>query len=478
MSQQTLHDGKKAAIRCLRGTETLRRICGKILSERKDLKFSAVMIGSASRIFFDLKIPASGKNRQSFRPMNGYLIFILALLIFNWLLSLIVETLNVLNVSTGIPEEFNGIYDAEKYAKSQRYLRDNTLFAQLQSAIMLPLTIGFILLGGFRLVNGIAVAAAPGSMILQGLVFGGILILLGQLISLPFNLIDTFVIEEKYGFNKTTPKTFVIDILKGLLLTVLLGAPVFALILWIFSAVPTAWLWAWGALAVIQLFILFIAPVVILPLFNKFTPLEEGELRTKIEEFAAAQNYKLSGIFKIDGSRRSTKSNAYFTGFGKTKRIALFDTLIEKQTVGELVAVLAHEIGHCRRGHIKKGIITSLASSLLMFFILSLFITRPGLYSAFGLEGTPLYAGFIFFGFLYAPISMILGLLGNIFSRKHEYEADAFAAETTKQPGDLINALKKLSVDNLSNLTPHPLKVFLQYSHPPVLERIKALRKL
>lgn len=409
--------------------------------------------------------------------MNGYLIFILALLVFNWLLSLIVETLNVRNVSTEIPDEFTGIYDAEKYAKSQRYLKDNTRFRQLQAGIMLPLTIAFILFGGFRWVNGIATAAAPDSMILQGLVFGGILILLSQLVGLPFSIYDTFVLEEKYGFNKTTPKTFALDILKGLLLTVLLGAPVFALVLWIFSAVPHAWLWAWVALSVIQLFILFIAPVVILPLFNKFTPLEDGELKTKIEDFAAAQKYKLSGIFKIDGSRRSTKSNAYFTGFGKTKRIALFDTLMEKHTVPELIGVLAHEIGHCKRGHIKKSIVISLASSLLMFFILSLFISKQGLYAAFGIEGTPLYAGLIFFGFLYAPINMILGIGNSILSRKHEFEADAFAAETTKEPVALIDALKKLSVDNLSNLTPHPLKVFLQYSHPPVLERIKALRK-
>jgi len=408
--------------------------------------------------------------------MNGYLIFILALLVFSRLLSLIVERLNLGNLSTEIPEEFHGIYDEEKYAQSQRYLKDNTRFGQIQAGIMLPLTIAFILLGGFSWINGIAQAASD-HMIVQGLVFGGILILIGQIIGLPFSIYSTFHIEEKYGFNKTTPKTFILDILKGLLLTVLLGAPIFALILWIFSSIANAWLWAWGALSVIQLFIMFIAPVVILPLFNKFTPLEEGELRSAIEGFATNQSYKLSGIFKIDGSRRSTKSNAYFTGFGKTKRIALFDTLIEKHSVGELLAVLAHEIGHCKLGHIKKGIVISLASSLLMFFILSLFITREGLYNAFQISGTPLYAGFIFFGFLYAPISMILGLLGNILSRRHEYQADAFAAETTKEPGEMISALKKLSVDNLSNLTPHPLKVFLEYSHPPVLERIKALRK-
>jgi len=256
--------------------------------------------------------------------MNGYLIFILALLVFNWLLSLIVETLNVRNVSTEIPEEFHGIYDDEKYAQSQRYLKDNTRFGQIQAAIMLPLTIAFILLGGFSWINNLA-QAASGHMIVQGLVFGGILALIGQIIGLPFSIYNTFVIEEKYGFNKTTAKTFVMDILKGLLLTVLLGAPIFALILWIFSSVANAWLWAWGALSVIQLFILFIAPVVILPLFNKFTPLEDGTLRASIEEYAKAQAYTISGIFKIDGSKRSTKSNAYFTGFGKTKRIALFD---------------------------------------------------------------------------------------------------------------------------------------------------------
>jgi len=410
--------------------------------------------------------------------MNGYLIFILSLLVFNGFLSWIVETLNLRHASTKIPEEFQGVYDSEKYAQSQCYLRDNTRFGLLQSGIMLPLTIAFILLGGFHGVHTLAQAASE-QMIVQGLVFAGTIILLSQIVSLPFSIYSTFVLEEKYGFNKTTPKTFVLDLLKGGLLTLLLGAPIFALILWIFSSVSYAWLWAWGAVSAIGLFIQFIAPVIILPLFNEFTPLEGGELRSKIETFADEQKYKLSGIFKIDGSRRSTKSNAYFTGFGKTKRIALFDTLIENHSTDELIGVLAHEIGHCKLGHIKKSILISLASSLLMFFILSLFITQPGLYEAFGIESSPeetLYAGLLFFGFLYAPMSMILGLLGNILSRKHEYQADAFSAETTQEPAEMIHALKKLSVDNLSNLTPHPLKVFLEYSHPPVLERIKALR--
>lgn len=407
--------------------------------------------------------------------MNGYLIFIIALLILNRLLSLVVARLNLRHLSTEIPGEFAGWYDAEKYATSQRYLRDRTRFGQVQSTVMLLLVLVFILAGGFRLLQQAAQAAAS-PMILQGLVFGGLLILLGQLAGIPFSLYDTFVLEERYGFNKTTPKTFVLDLLKGWMLTLLLGAPIFALILWIFDSIPNAWLWAWVAVSLIQLFLMFIAPVVILPLFNKFTPLEDGPLRSEIESYASGQDYRLSGIFKIDGSRRSTKSNAYFTGFGKTKRIALFDTLIEKHDPGELVAVLAHEIGHCKLGHIRKSIIVSLASSLLMFYILSLFITREGLHAAFGVEGTPLYAGLIFFGFLYTPISMVLGILGNVLSRRHEYQADAFAARTTGKPSDLVTALKKLSVDNLSNLTPHPLKVFLDYSHPPVLQRIRALK--
>jgi STE24 endopeptidase len=407
--------------------------------------------------------------------MNGYLIFILALLLFNGLLALIVDELNLRRAATRIPEEFAGLYDAEKYARAQRYLRDSTRFGQLQTGLQIPLTIGFILLGGFRWINTLAETAAE-PMIVRGLLFGGMLLLLSQAVSLPFSLYDTFVLEERYGFNKTTLKTFVLDRLKGGLIVLLLGAPIFALVLWIFSAIPHAWLWVWGALSVIQLFLLFIAPVVLLPLFNRFTPLEEGDLRSAIETFAAAQRYTLSGIFKIDGSRRSSKGNAYFTGLGKTKRIALFDTLIEKHTVSELVAVLAHEIGHCQRGHIKKSLALSLANTLLMFWVLSLFISQPGLHAAFGLDSTPLYAGIIFFGFLYTPISLILGIAGNVLSRKHEFEADAFAAETTGKPEALIEALKKLSVDNLSNLTPHPLKVFLHYSHPPVLERIKALR--
>lgn len=408
--------------------------------------------------------------------MNPYLLFIVGLLVADWLFSLIVEVLNLKHFSTSVPKELADVYDAEKYKKSQKYLRENTVFGEVKSVINLIIILAFILLGGFAWVVGLA-ENFSNSLYLQAMYFLVVMIVLSTFVGLPFSIYATFVIEEKYGFNKTTPKTFVLDLIKGLVLSLLIGVPIFLGITWFFASVNLAWLWAWGALAVFQIFMLYISPVVILPIFNKFTPLVEGELRSAIQKYAEKQKYTIQGIFTIDGSKRSTKANAYFTGFGKTKRIALFDTLIEKQTIKEIVSVLAHEVGHCKRGHITKRIIYSFASSLMMFLILSYFIGKQGLYEAFGLASMPLYAGIVFFFFIYSPISMVISIFGNVLSRKHEYEADAFAAKSTGSGKEMISALKKLSVDNLSNLTPHPLKVIMEYSHPPVLARIKALRK-
>ncbi len=407
--------------------------------------------------------------------MNLYLILILVLLILKWVLSSTSDLLNLKHFSLEIPQEFREVYDDEKYTLSQRYLQDKTVLSLIKTAFSFILIVIFIFAGGFRLLTEIARSASD-YMILQGLVFLGILIILSTLLDIPFKIYDTFVIEERYNFNKTTAKTFVLDIIKGLILTAILGVPIFSLILWFFDSFTLAWLWAWIALTIIQLIIIYIAPVVILPLFNKFTPLENGELKEKIRDYTAAQDYKIKGVFKIDGSRRSTKGNAYFTGFGKTKRIAFFDTLLERHTVSELISILAHEVGHCKLLHIIKMLVFSLMASLLMFFLLSFFIRQPGLYEAFQVDGTPLYAGIVFFFFIYTPLSMIIGILSNLLSRKHEYQADAFAAETTNEPEAMISALKKLSLDNLSNLRPHPLKVFLEYSPPPVLQRIKALK--
>ena len=409
--------------------------------------------------------------------MNFYLIFILAILIGGYLLELIIDTLNVRHVKTELPREFEGAYDAEKYRKSQEYLKENTRFGLITDSVMTPLTIAFILFGGFNIVDQFARGFGLGH-IPTGLVFAGLLMLASQIINLPFSIYDTFVIEEKYGFNKTRPKTFVLDILKGWGLAVVIGAPLFSLVLWFFEKTgPWAWAYCWAAVSIFQLFFMFIAPVVILPLFNKFTRLEEGGLKEAVEGYARDRDFKMKGVFTMDGSRRSTKSNAFFTGFGRFRRIVLFDTLIEKHKVEELVSILAHEMGHYKKGHILKSLLISILTMGLMFFILSLFINNRELFDAFKMKETSIYGSLLFFGFLYGPIEMILSIFGNMLSRKHEFEADVYAVKTYGRPMFFIEALKKLSIDNLSNLTPHPLKVFLSYSHPPVLDRIRAIRK-
>ena len=337
-----------------------------------------------------------------------FLIIVLVLLVFRDVLDLGVDWLNLRNASEDVPTEFEGWTDPEKYALSRRYQRDNTRFNLVQTLITLPLTVAFIVLGGFGFIDRLA-RAAGGGMIVTGLIFAGLLIILGMLSSLPFDIYDTFVLEAKYDFNRTTAKTFVLDRIKSLLLTALIGGGALALILWFFSALPgVGWLLAWGALALLQLLLNWLAPIFILPLFNKFTPLEEGDLRSRIEAFAEGQNLRLKGVFSIDGSRRSSKANAFFTGMGKAKRIALFDTLIEKHPVEELVGVLAHEVGHDRRHHLIKGLVVSLLTSALTLYLLQFFLHNESLYSAFGVSydaigGTaPIYAGIFFFGFLYA----------------------------------------------------------------------------
>ncbi len=409
--------------------------------------------------------------------MNTYLIIILAILIFHYLLDLIVDILNVRNVSPELPKEFEGYYDEEKYRKSQNYLKETTTFDIKKETFMLAITILFICLGGFNYVDQWARQFGQGEII-TGLIFAGVLMLASFILSLPYSIYSTFVIEEKFGFNKTTAKTFIIDLFKGILLGTILGGIMFSAVLWFFEKFEgNAWIYCWIAITLFQLFLTFIAPITILPLFNKFTPLEDGELKTAIEKYARQQKFRLSGVFKIDGSRRSTKANAYFTGFGKYRRIALFDTLIENHTVGELVSILAHEIGHCQRKHIAKMTIGSIFNTGIMFFLLNFFVNNKGVFAAFQMQEQSTYAGLIFFGFLYTPVSMLLSIVSNIMSRKYEYEADNFAVTTYKNPEEMISALKKLSVNNLSNLTPHPLAVFLTYSHPPVSQRIGAIRK-
>ncbi|MBW2345187.1 MAG: M48 family metallopeptidase [Deltaproteobacteria bacterium] len=410
--------------------------------------------------------------------MNYFLIIILGVLIGTYVLDLIVDTLNVRHVKTDLPEEFRDCYDADKYKKSQEYLRENTRFGIVSDSIMTPITIAFILFGGFNFVDQFARSFKLGS-ILTGLIFAGVLMLASQILLIPFSIYSTFVIEEKYGFNKTTPKTFVLDILKTWLLSAVIGGIILSVVLLFFEkAGPWAWLYCWIAITLFQLFLIFIAPVVIMPLFNKFFPLDEGDLKNAINDYADSQDFKMKGVFTMDGSKRSSKSNAFFTGFGRFRRIVLFDTLIEKQTTEELVSVLAHEMGHYKKRHILKSMVISVLTTGLMFYILSLFINNRELFAAFRMQEISIYAGLLFFAFLYSPIEMILSMFGNMLSRRNEYEADSYSVKTYKRPLSMIAALKKLSVENLSNLTPHPLKVFLSYSHPPVLERIRAIRRM
>lgn len=411
--------------------------------------------------------------------MNIYLVIILAILAGEYLLGLLVETLNISHASPELPAEFKGWYDQEKYSRSQSYLRENTRFHLVKAGVSTAAVIVFILAGGFKYVDQISRHIFSSGEIRQGLIFAGILMLAAQLINLPFSAYHTFVIEARYGFNRTRPATFIMDLIKGLLLGALIGGTAFASVIWFFLRTgAAAWLWSWFALTLLQLFLLFISPVVLMPLFNKFTPLEEGGLKTAIDDYARKEGFRMQGVFTMDGSRRSTKSNAFFTGFGKYKRIALFDTLIQKHTVEELVAVLAHEMGHYKKKHILKMIGMSVLTSGIMLFLLSLFIRNQGLFDAFKMEKLSVYASLFFFGFLYTPLQMVFSVIGNIFSRGYEYEADAYAVTSYGRPEAMVDALRKLSVDNLSNLTPHPLKVFLEYSHPPVLQRIRAIRKL
>jgi len=405
-----------------------------------------------------------------------YLVVILVLIIGNWALSVVVESLNASHVTVELPEEFRGYYDAVRYASSQNYLRENTRFGIVAETFMTAVKICFIVLGGFNIVDRFARGLSLGE-IPTGLVFAGVILFGASLLEVPFSAYRTFVIESRYGFNKTTPGTFVLDLLKGWFLTALIGGAVFACVLGIFArAGGSAWALCWAAVSAFYVFFTFAAPVLIMPLFNKFIPVEAGELKEALENYARAQSFKMKGLFKMDSSKRSTKSNAFFTGFGKFRRIVLFDTLIEKHTVDELVSVLAHEMGHYKKGHIFKSILISLLNTGVMFFVLSFFVKLPGLFDAFKMQHISVYSGIIFFGFLYSPVNTVVSIAANALSRKYEYEADLYAVSTFKKPLAMIDALKKLSVDNLSNLTPHPAKVFLEYSHPPVLERIKAIR--
>jgi STE24 endopeptidase len=401
---------------------------------------------------------------------------IIGIIVFDFIFEKYLDYLNTTKWSDKIPDEVKGIYNEEKYKKQQAYQRENHRFGMFSSAFSFALTLAMFLFFGFAWVDKIAWSFTSNSIIAAFLFFG-IIMFASDILSTPFSIYDTFKIEEKYGFNKTTPKIFVLDKIKGWLVSGIIGGGLLALIIFLYQKTESMfWVYAWLVVSAFSIFMAMFYSNLIVPLFNKQTPLEQGELRDAIQQFSEKVGFKLDNIFVIDGSKRSTKANAYFTGLGSKKRIVLYDTLINDLSIEELVAVLAHEIGHNKKKHVVQGLFISVIQTGIIFYIFSLLINNPNLSRALGVEQPNFHIGLVAFGILYSPVSFVLGIFINILSRKNEYRADAFAA-TNFQPQALASALKKLSVNNLSNLTPHPKYVFFHYSHPTLLQRLKHLKQ-
>ncbi|MDO8715422.1 MAG: M48 family metallopeptidase [Dehalococcoidales bacterium] len=408
---------------------------------------------------------------------NTFFIVILAAVILDFAFDLVANILNLKALKLEPPPSLAGVYKPEEYRRSQEYTRVATRFDFISSSFNLVVLLSFWFTGGFNWLDQLVRGWGFISLV-NGLLYIAILSAAYGLLSLPFNIYATFVIEARFGFNRTTPRTFILDLIKGATLGILLGVPLLAGVLLLFQNAGTyAWLYVWAVVTLFSLVVSYVAPTWIMPLFNKFTPMPPGELRDAILDYARSVNFSLKNVFVMDGSKRSSRGNAFFTGFGRNKRIALFDTLIAQHTVGEMVAVLAHEIGHHKKKHILQDMIIGILHSGLVLFLLSFFINSPGLYAAFSMEQTSIYAGLLFFGLLYTPLEMVLSIAMQLFSRKNEREADRFAAKTTGKPQNMVDALKKLSANNLSNLSPHPFFVFLHYSHPPLLERVQNIEK-
>jgi STE24 endopeptidase len=401
-------------------------------------------------------------------------IILIVIIALDFALERYLDYLNSRKWSADLPIELKDVYDAEQYRRQQEYKRVNERFSTLTASVSFAVIMLMLFFNGFSLVDGWAreVTTHP---VLMVLVFFGILAVASDIINMPFSLYDIFVIEEKFGFNRTTPRIFVLDKIKGWLLGAVVGGGLLALVVWFYLRTGSLfWVYAWVAAIAFTVFMSMFYASLIVPLFNKQTPLPEGELRDAIRDFSEKTGFKLVNIFVIDGSKRSTKANAYFTGLGPKKRIVLYDTLIKDLTTPEIVSVLAHEIGHYKKKHTLTGLLAGIVQTGITLFIFSLMVSNPALSEALGGKGPSFHLGLIAFGILYSPISMVTGLLMNYVSRRNEYAADKFVKEKY-DPGALINALKKLSSKNLSNLTPHPAYVFFNYSHPTLLQRIKAL---
>ena len=407
---------------------------------------------------------------------QAYYFIIIGALIVEYLLSTISSVLNMNSITSTIPDGFQEFYDDKKYSKSQEYLKDKTKLGLYSSTFSLILTLIVIHFGLFGFLDEF-VRSNSTHYIISGLLFFGILFLINDILNIPFSLYSTFVVEEKYGFNKTSIHTFIADKCKGYGLTIVFGSAIMVPVFYFFNTFQdNGW---WIAWALITAFMIAVQPLfvhVIAPMFNKFTPLEEGDLKTAIEEFANKVGFPIGRIDVMDGSKRSAHSNAYFSGFGKSRRIALFDTLLDKHSTEEIVSVVAHEIGHYKKKHVITGTVLGVIETGIMLFIFNLFMNDSDLFAVFSVDTVSIYCGLVFFSMLYSPISMVTSIFTTAMSRKNEFEADAYALETTQKPEPLISMLKGLSASNLSHLTPHPLMVFLSYSHPPVVDRIAAVQ--
>ena len=408
-------------------------------------------------------------------PRTLFLI-ILTIYIADFVFGRYLSWLNIRSSKNPIPAELSGIYDSERYHKQQQYFRANSRFGMTVSSFSFVVIMAMLLFGGFASINDI-VQSWSLSAVWTSIAFLGILYIANDLIELPFDIYDTFVIEQRFGFNKTTAGTFVFDRLKGYLLTAIIGGALLYAVIYIYNAIPQYfWILAWAVVSVFGLFMSVFYSDIIVPIFNKQKPLVDGELRRSIEQFADRVGFSLKNIYTIDGSKRSTKANAYFTGMFGKKRIVLYDTLIEKLSTEEIVAVLAHEIGHYKHRHTMKSMVMSLLSNLLLFWLLGIVLGNDIFARALGCTSASFHINILVFGILYSPISTVLGVSMNVLSRKFEYQADGFA----KQYGygaALVSALGRLSSDSLSNLTPHRLVVFTEYSHPTLYQRIKELNK-
>ena len=409
--------------------------------------------------------------------MNSTSLFYLIgfILIAKFVIDTVLDYLNAKKFKDPIPMELADVYDEAAYSKSQLYKRTNYSFGLLSSLFSLLLTLGFLWFGGFEWVDAF-VRGITTEPVTMALLFFGLIILGSDLIMLPFSYYRTFVIEEKFGFNKSSRKLFFLDKIKGWGMLAFLGGGILAGIIWFFEWAGTSfWLYAWGLIALFSIVMNLFYSRLIVPLFNKQTPLEDGPLKDKIQGYAKKVGFELKNIFVIDGSKRTTKANAYFSGFGKEKRVTLYDTLIKELNENEIVAVLAHEVGHYKKNHIVVNLTTSILVTGITLYLLSLFVNNPEVAMAIGVKIPSFHAALIGFGILYSPISELTGLAMNYLSRKFEYEADNYAKETYEAT-PLISSLKKLSRNSLSNLTPHPTYVFMHYSHPPLIDRVRNLR--